>query len=608
MNRFISWVKQRPVFHSFRAELIVYYTLFSLIVLSIGSYYSYSNIMNILQKQNERYMLQQFRQADYNINSVVNDADRLSKFFIQNDDVQKLISTSMTTSDIDAVNLKNSILNRIGDFIFNYDYVNSIYLYTNNGVAIGGSTTRIFCQENKNSDIKFYSSEFFKNTVEAFPKSVFYGGIYESIYNENIEDSNTHLISIARSVKPVLETSKTATIVVNIDERYIASIYSATSDANGGDIYIVNEKGEIISSREGKNIGEISQMASHLFSGADIDSYVYNKNGSSTQVSFYKQKSTNWYLVSEVPLRIFGQDAVTIQKSMVIVFLLSILVIFIVSFYWLGKITRPLNKLSEKMHSMSSGQLGLQFSKIPKNEFGIVIQRFNEMSLSIVELLDKNNRIQEEKRNLEIEALQTQINPHFIYNTLNMIKWMAAVIKAKNIVDSIVALGNILKPVFRSTEPICTLKEEIEYLDNYLKIMNWRFENSIQFNFRIDDALMGCLLPRFILQPIIENSITHGLKNGLNSIAIDIEAVICEEHIEINVSDTGCGINSEILSEIRADLSSPALSPRTENQGSIGLNNVNRRIKLHFGEKYGVFIESAEGRGTKVNIHLPRLL
>ena len=604
MNKLRTWLKQHLVFHSFRVELMVYYTVFSLIVLAIGSYFSYSNIMDILRKQNERYMLQQFRQADYNINSILNDADRLSKLFIQNDEVQRIIGTSLPDGEIDAINTKNSILNRIGDFIFNYNYVRSIYLYTNSGLAIGGSATRIFCRENSNPEIAFYSSEFYKHAEEAFPKSIFYGAVGESLYNENVESSKTHLISIARSVKPVAETSKNAMIVVNMDERYIASIYSATSDVKG-DIYIVNEKGEIISSGDGKNIGKTGYLASGLNTGADIGSYVYNKGTSSIQVAYYRQKSTNWYLVSEAPLSLFGQDAVTIQKIMVITFLLSILAIFFVSFLWLGKITQPLDKLSEKMHSMSSGQLGLQFSKIPRNEFGIVIRRFNEMSLSIVELIDKNNHIQEQKRNLEIEALRTQINPHFIYNTLNMIKWMAAVIRAKNIVESIMALGNILKPVFRSTEPLCTLKEEIEYLDNYIKIMNWRFESSIRFRISIDEGMKDCLLPRFVLQPVIENSITHGMKNGLSSITIDIETAIGEDHIEINIRDTGTGINPERLSEIRATLANTDMSAGNDKQVNIGLHNVNRRVKLHFGEEYGVFIDSIQGEGTCVSIHLP---
>src|SRR5690606_9101969 len=112
---------------------------------------------------------------------------------------------------------------------------------------------------------------------------------------------------------------------------------------------------------------------------------------------------------------------------------------------------------------MSRGELGLTFDKVPNNEFGMVTRRFNEMSLSIVDLLKKTNEMQEKRRELEIEALQNQINPHFLYNSLNMIRWMASTVKADHIVNSVVALGNILRPAFTSKDAMCTLRDELSY-------------------------------------------------------------------------------------------------------------------------------------------------
>jgi len=256
---------------------------------------------------------------------------------------------------------------------------------------------------------------------------------------------------------------------------------------------------------------------------------------------------------------------------------------------------------------MSNGKLGVTLKKIPKNELGVLVKKFNEMSLSIVELLRKNEEIQDEKRKLEIETLQNQINPHFIYNTLNMIKWMGAVINAKNIVDSIVALGNILRPVFKENNQMCTIKEEVEYLENYLKIMNWRYGNSANFEIDVTSDLMDFKIPRFILQPIIENSFTHGISTNNNLININIKAYEHENNLLLVVSDTGIGINEGRVEEINKMLDNGTRVESTDRISGIGLYNVNKRIRLNSGKEFGIRLISCEGVYTKVLINIPKI-
>jgi sensor histidine kinase YesM len=261
--------------------------------------------------------------------------------------------------------------------------------------------------------------------------------------------------------------------------------------------------------------------------------------------------------------------------------------------------------LAGKMQDVGSGKLGVTLPRVPKNELGVVIRRFNEMSVNIADLVQRNGEILEEKRKLEIEALQAHINPHFIYNTLNMIKWMAVMTKSKNIVDSIVSLGNLLRPAFKSMDPMCTLSEEIDYIENYLRIMNWRFGNGITLEINVPGGLLCCRTPRFILQPVVENSVVHGLRLPENRIDIRIRATGQGGVLDIVISDTGTGIPGDMLAGIRDRLNGGAGYRGSHDDGSIGLYNVNRRIKLYFGVEYGLQLESRVGEGTDVTIRLP---
>lgn len=571
---------------------------------------TYINIMDMIKKQNENYLLQQFRQSDYNISNIMNETDKLLKLLVLDDNIQKFLQTNSFTQDYESNQILKAILNRISDYISNYSYINSIYFFTEDGRNLGKNSKNSIVVREKEDGIDFISSDVYNNINEVYPKLIWYGGYKEKYYNPNMSSGEGFIISAAKRVKPLVP-GKGATLVFNIKERYLASIYSVSnSESNVKYMYIIDENGQVVSSVDGKNVGGLNPVISNIKSNSslqmDYGSFTSEKGKDSIQTVYYRLKGTGWYLVGEIPLNYFSGEVLVIQRTLLLVLLASIFIIFVVSFLWLKRIMQPLHVLAGKMHDVSGGKLGLTFSKIPRNELGIVITRFNEMSLSIVELLKKNEEIEEEKRVIEIEALQSQINPHFIYNTLNMIKWMAVMSKSKNIVDCIVSFGNILRPAFKSTDKMCLLKDEIEYIDNYMKIMNWRFGNKINLEFRILEDLYECKVPKFILQPIVENSVTHGMKRPENSIDISIEVINESNGLLIIVSDTGTGIIESKLNELNHYLSEMSQVGHSSNEnGSIGLYNVNRRIRLNLGKQYGIHLESLEEKGTKVFIKLP---
>jgi len=593
-------------FSQLRTQLIVYFMIISLAVLAGASYFIYTYMQNMVKEQNERLLYQQFQQLDHNIGGLVSEVDRLSLLFLRDDRIQDLLDGISEKTQLELLLAKNDVQSNIADVIGNYSYIDSIYITADNLGAIGGSENTTLVYDQSDWERNFFSSEPFRRSIEEYPKMIVEGGLKRSFFNPYMVDENDgNLISMMRRTRAIHDPRVSATLIFNIDEKYMASIYATALDESEGDMYIVDRTGVIVSSSRTERIGSRgSYMPDEQEPGA-YGSYVGNDHGNSNlQIVYYRLAGTGWYMMKEIPLNQYSDQIFSLQRMLVLVFLISILFIFIVTYFWLRRIIEPLHVLSGKMKDMSRGELGVTFEHIPNNEFGMVIRRFNEMSLSMVELIDKNNEIQEKKRELEIEALQYQINPHFLYNTLNMIRWMASIIKADNIVTTIVALGNILRPVFSKKEPMCTLSDELSYLENYIKITNMRYNNSIEFEIDVDEGELACQVPRFILQPLVENSIASGRLQEEHAIHIAIRAAVQEGVLRLSITDSGAGLKPERLQELNARLASGEGYESSGEGSGIGLNNVNKRIRLYFGHGYGVqFMQQV--RGAEVVVTLP---
>jgi two-component system sensor histidine kinase YesM len=218
--------------------------------------------------------------------------------------------------------------------------------------------------------------------------------------------------------------------------------------------------------------------------------------------------------------------------------------------------------------------------------------------------LEKNKLIEEDKRKIEIEALQTQINPHFLFNTLNTFKWLAVLSNANNVAEGLTAMGNLLRPIYNNKGASWSLQEEYDFIQNYIKVMNYRYGGGIFVTVSFPEELMEYTVLTFMLQPILENSFSHGLKAQGNSGEISVTTYSEGEDIYFEIKDNGEGMSEEKLKEIQKTLETNMT--RYGNNG-MSVSNVNRRIKLNYGEEYGIHIDSSVGVGTTVIIKIPKI-
>lgn len=278
-----------------------------------------------------------------------------------------------------------------------------------------------------------------------------------------------------------------------------------------------------------------------------------------------------------------------------------ILLLILLSFYIPLSITRPIRKLGEVTDQVAKGNLSVRSDVDAGAEVGMLSDSLNTMIDKINELLEQVKKEQIRLRKAEFELLQSQINPHFLYNTLDAIVWLAEAGEQKRVVNMVGSLSDFFRTSLNQGRDIIPIKEELQHVTSYLEIQQVRYQDILQYEIHVPEELEKYLIPKITIQPLVENALYHGIKNKRGTGKIVIWGKKEADHFVIVIGDNGIGIREERLSEVRKGIKHKAFS---ENE-IYGLYNVNERIRLNFGEAYGITIESVYQEGTTVNVLLP---
>lgn len=308
-----------------------------------------------------------------------------------------------------------------------------------------------------------------------------------------------------------------------------------------------------------------------------------------------------WKLVTVVRSSFLtqGLDRIGVLLGLVIFGLLGLFFLF--SRYFLNSIVNPVHAVAEGMEKLVNNDLNVQVQPMGQPEIQNLIVSFNQMVLSLKNMLDVNAEAQRRKHRAEIQALQSQINPHFIVNTLNSIRFMAQVAGYAGIQKMAESLIKIVSCSFRSNISFYTLREELDVLDSYVYLMRIRYADSFEVSYDIAEDCLDYMLPRLLLQPVVENSITHGFAEMEEELGqINVTARREGETLCLTVRDNGCGMSQEQIEQILHGRARTA-----DDNTSIGLKNVLARIRLNFGGKAQMEITSEPQKYTQTVIRLP---
>lgn len=407
--------------------------------------------------------------------------------------------------------------------------------------------------------------------------------------------NNEPHICIVTQVKQ--DNSIVGYVFMAIKSEVFASSFSLFNIGKGSEIFIIDEKNNII-------ISENNLNSNFILEEPDLNKFLKNKdskdtarsivvNGKNYVATYKKLKGFNWYIASMTPYDFINADIQSLRKEMTIIGLLFTLVVLISSYFLYSSIKVPLYNLLNKMKRVSEGDLKVLVNDTYEDEIGVISDNFDSMLKRVNELIEKTKLQEIEKRDLEIRMLQAQINPHFLFNTLNSLKWTALMNQDYTVSEGLSSLAELLRNTIIDKNELVTIREELENIKNYVVIQKIRYGNSFDVEYEVDELLLENKVIKFILQPIVENSIIHGIDENKENQKIIIKIMSEEENILISIKDNGKGFNSKE-------------KVKDNKLSGIGWNNVDERIKLTFGLGYGTTIYSEVNKGTIVKIVIPK--
>jgi len=411
-----------------------------------------------------------------------------------------------------------------------------------------------------------------------------------------------YYFSVVRNIIDFNTLENYGVLVVDVEEVLLEQAYENLI-TEGSNVFIIDSEGTIVSHKDKNMIGmSVVNLPYYqkLIGQTETSGQILYELDNQEYVAFYNLLSTNgWRIVKTISTDVLFSEINELQRYFYLGggLYAALIMAFLLSFAL--QYTEPLLKIIEDIKKVEEGDLSIRTEVETTNEISYLSQGVNTMIDEMEQLIDRLVKEERMKREVELEALHAQINPHFLYNTLNTIKWMAKIQGADSVSNAIVALVKLLRISINISGDFISLNEEIEYIKNYVYIQKLRFNEDFSVSYEVDPKLLNCMIPKLILQPIIENSIIYGMEN---SEKLEIQ-VICElespDSLLIKIVDNGPGIPEEILMTIFKD-------QRSESKFSkAGLNNVNQRIKLFCGDQYGQEILTKLDFGTTVMVRLP---
>lgn len=292
---------------------------------------------------------------------------------------------------------------------------------------------------------------------------------------------------------------------------------------------------------------------------------------------------------------------VSIIRVAVIACIEILIIVFFLSYQIPLSITQPIRRLSEVTDQVAKGDLSVRSEIKTGAEVGMLSDSLNTMIDKINELLAQVTQEQVRLRKAEFELLQAQINPHFLYNTLDAIVWLAESGEQKKVVSMVGSLSDFFRTSLNQGKDIVTIKEELQHVRSYLEIQQVRYQDILQYEIQVPEELEQYLIPKITIQPLVENALYHGIKNKRGMGQIKVRGSLEDGYFKLTIEDNGIGIAPERLVQVKN-----AISDSSYAESDIyGLYNVNERIRLNFGEAYGISIDSIYGEGTVVSVALP---
>lgn len=511
------------------------------------------------------------------------------------------VSNSMYYGVIKNLDLTSDSMNREMDILYeaNKDDLISIACISQDGALISAAPIAT-----RKSGVDFTEQEWFTSTEEKIENFHFSKPHVQNMF----ESSNYRyywVVSLSRSVDlNYMGYTRRGILLVDMNYSSIEQMFSRVNEKGSGYVYLIDSDGDIIYHPKQKAIyGGLMQENNITAASYDDGSHMENFDGSERAVVVKTIGYTGWKIVSVVPASELSAPYNQLRAFMMIIFTVTIFLIVFGNIVISKIVTDPIRQLEDSLKSIEEGSLDAEKVYIGgSHEIRHLGRTIRSLVVQMRDLMDERVKEQKEKRKSELNALQAQINPHFLYNTLDSVVWMIEAEKYPEAISMITSLASLFRISLSKGNNIITIRDEITHARNYLAIQKVRYKNKFEANIDVDPAIEDCVTIKLIIQPLIENAIYHAVGDLDDEGVIDIKGYEKDGDVYIEVRDNGMGIPPDVLEGL--------LTEKTKSKGKgsgIGLWNINQRINLYFKNDYGLSITSELDEGTVATIRMPKM-
>lgn len=573
-------------------KLMVIYMVGGLIPLLVISIYFSTNTRNILIERATQEAVNNTIRVEERLKEIFRIATNVSDGLYLDKKLENLVQTQYSDPMQVIRDLNNYTL--MDDYLRSYVEIESIRFYVQNDTLLDDSQII----KAKESDI---SSDWYQSAIEKDGRMLFIYK-YDEIHMESF-------MAVVRLVKSS-EQEPLGVLVVNMSNRYLGRIIQSEPYQM---MMILDNKTIILATdhdQEGKQVHRNSVIGQVLQMNLEVVDTTYNSEETKAIVDIFRTEKTSndLALITFIPVENLLEEANAFIKNALLIIGISLLLAILMVYFLAKAFSDRINLFRQEMHQVAAGDFALTSKVDGKDELGQLSNDLNIMTQSIQKLIHEAYEVKLQKEQLtskqreaEFKMLASQINPHFLYNALETIRMKAHINQQKDIAEVVKKLAKIMRRNLSVAQDEVTLDSEIELVQHYLEIQKFRFGEKISFELDIKCPTEKYKILPLLLQPLVENAIIHGIERKIGNGHVIIRFLENDKYLIVSVIDDGMGIDEKKLAAIQYRLEKDIVSK----DGSIGLTNVNQRVKIFYGDAYHMAVESVDGRGTIVKLLLP---
>ena len=528
------------------------------------------------------------QQMNQNIDSYIDYMENIAYLISSNEDVQDYLFDEKIDNEG-----RYRILNQLQTILDSRSDIRHVGIISKNGRMLINDGSK-----SVNQDLDLNTQEWYATALEK-PN----GPILTSSHVQHIiSGERPWVITLSRGIRDRSGSGeKEGVFFIDLNYSAISELCDQSTVGTKGYAFILDAKGNIVYHPQQQQLyNELQTENISLIMDTDEDTVLTGTGNDGKLYSISRSGKTGWTVVDCTSVRELLRKSRQAQSVYVLTAIILVIVALLFSRFMARSITLPIQKLRDSMKKVQEGDFSVSDVVVDsKNEIGSLTKSFDVMTHRIHELMEQNVHEQEEKRKSELKALQSQINPHFLYNTLDSIIWMAEGKKNEEVVLMTASLARLLRQSISNEDEVVPIANEVEYARGYLTIQKMRYKDKLEFQIEVDSSILYIPLIKLVLQPIIENAIYHGLKYKESKGLLIVKGFMKDGNAVLQVIDDGVGMDEETLAHIYDK------HKVNYHSNGVGVYNVQKRLKLYYGEDYGITYTSELGKGTTATITIP---